>query len=104
MTKHRIQVYADAELKRRIELAAAKQDVAVTQYCLAAIARQLADDTLLEAEEIVVQVTPSYDDALLADMRDLRERITARRNQTPITMDVLAEVRAEREDELIRMR
>jgi hypothetical protein len=33
MEKQRIQVYADPELKRRIELAAAKHNVPVTEYC-----------------------------------------------------------------------
>jgi uncharacterized protein (DUF1778 family) len=43
MNKQRIQVYADPETKRRIELAAAKHETSVTEYCLAAIEQQLAD-------------------------------------------------------------
>lgn len=44
MNKQRIQVYTDPATKRRIELAAAKVNLPVTEYCLRAIEQQLADD------------------------------------------------------------
>jgi hypothetical protein len=37
-----------AETRRRIELAAAKYNLPVTEYCLNAIRQQLAEDDLLE--------------------------------------------------------
>lgn len=54
MTKKRTQVYADEETKRRVDLAAAKHNVPVTEYCLAAIKQQLAEDDVLEREQIEI--------------------------------------------------
>jgi hypothetical protein len=48
MEKQLIPVYADPELMHRIELAAAKHNVPVTEYCLDAIEQKLADEGLLE--------------------------------------------------------
>jgi hypothetical protein len=48
MEKQLIPVYADLELMRRIELAAAKHNVLVTEYCLDAIEQKLADEGLLD--------------------------------------------------------
>lgn len=105
MEKKRIQVYADPELKRRIELAATKHQVAVTEYCLHAITQQLADDELLEAEQITVPVKPPKEADLIADLRALREKILARRGGQPIEIDtILEQVRAERDYELIGLR
>ncbi len=104
MDKKRIQVYADAEMKRRIELAAAKHNIAVTEYCLAAITQQLADDNLLEEEQVTIPVKLAKDEPLMADLRTLRESILARRGGRPITLDILEQVRDERADELIRLR
>ena len=58
MTKQRIQVYADYEVKRRVELAAALYGVPVTEYCLSAIRRQLQEDDLLERAQIQISVKP----------------------------------------------
>lgn len=99
----RIQVYADSETKRRIELAAAKQDVPVTSYCLNAIMQQLAEDEVLEQERIEISVKPpvqTVDPELITQMRALRERIKARRGGKLIITDVVEQVRAEREEEL----
>jgi hypothetical protein len=105
MEKQRIQVYADPELKRRIELAAAKHNIPVTEYCLDAIEQKLADEGLLEAEEIEIPVRPKkQDDTLIDDMRKLREEILARRGGKPIEIDILELVRSERDDELTGMR
>jgi len=53
MDKKRIQVYAEPEMKRRIELAAAKYNIPVTEYCLSAIQQQRADDASLLSFEVV---------------------------------------------------
>jgi hypothetical protein len=105
MDKQRIQVYADPETKRRIELAAAKYNMPVTEYCLNAIQQQLADDDLLETEQIQIAVTPypPLDDTLLMELRALRERILARRGGRPIELDIVEQVRAERDEELLRL-
>jgi uncharacterized protein (DUF1778 family) len=52
MTKTRIQVYADEETRRRIALAAARQNVPITQYCLDAIKQQLAKDFAFRQVEL----------------------------------------------------
>jgi uncharacterized protein (DUF1778 family) len=100
MDKQRIQVYAEPEMKRRIELAAAKHNVAVTEYCLSAIVQQLADDELLEEEQVAIPVKQAKDKDLIADLRALREKILARRGGRPIDIDILEQVRAERDYEL----
>ena len=51
MTRQCIQVYTDPETKRRVELAAAKHEISVTEYCFEAIQQQLAEDDLLEREQ-----------------------------------------------------
>lgn len=100
----RIQVYTDPEMKRRIELAAARRNVAVTQYCLEAISQRLADEEMLEKETIEIPVRPEKDESLIADLRALRERILERRGGRPITRDVLDELRDERDYELSSLR
>ena len=104
MDKRRIQVYADEEMKRRIELAAAKQQMAVTEYCLAAITQQLADDQVLEVEQVSIPVKRPKDATLIAELRTLRESILARRGGQPLTLDILEQVRDERDYELIGVR
>jgi hypothetical protein len=105
--KQRIQIYADPEIKRRVELAAAKHQVAVTEYCLQAIVQQLADDDLLEEKQIHITVTPAKrnDDTLIADLRALREAILADRGGKLIEVDeILEQVREERLYELTDLR
>jgi uncharacterized protein (DUF1778 family) len=106
MNKRRIQVYTDPETKRRIELAAAKQQTSVTEYCLAAIEQQLADDDMLEREQIDIPVTSTQlEAALIADLRQLRGRISADRRGAPIDLDNLFdELHDERDHELFSMR
>jgi hypothetical protein len=106
MQKQRIQVYADPEIKRRIELAAAKYNIPVTEYCLSAIEQQLADDDLLEAEQVTLSVTPDTpDETLLADLRALREAILADRGSKLIDIDdIIEQMRAERDDEIMGLR
>ena len=107
MEKPRIQVYADENLKRRIELAAAKYNVPVTAYCLRAITRQLADDDLLEEAQVAIAINPSQqtDETLIADLRALQEKIKTRRAGKPIDIDpMMEEMRDERDDELSGVR
>ncbi|MCC9078163.1 hypothetical protein FKZ61_018855 [Litorilinea aerophila] len=59
MERQRIQVYANTEIKRRVELAAAKHNMSVTEYCLAAIQQQLNDDELLEEAHVTIAVNPT---------------------------------------------
>ena len=87
MPKQRLQVYADNDVKRRIELAAAKQDMPVTEYCLNAILQQLADDEILEEEQITIAVKPQTDDALVSDLRRLQAQILERRAGYVIDID-----------------
>jgi hypothetical protein len=89
------------QTKRRIELAAAKRDTPVTQYCLDAIVQQMADDELLEVDAVEIDVNPKVDTGLIEDMWSLREEILSRRGNIPISMDFVGQVRAERDDELI---
>lgn len=101
MNKQRIQVYADPQTKRRIELAAAKYDIPVTEYCLRAIEQQLVDDGLLEAEAITIPMTSVSADDWLAQIRALHQDILAERGGEPIDVDAeLEQMRAERENEL----
>ena len=100
MDKQRIQVYANPEIKRRIELAAAKYNVPVTAYCLSAIQQQLADDDLLEEKQIAIPVKPTSDEDWLAGLDELYEKILARRGGKPIEVDILEQVREERDYEL----
>ena len=87
MGKTRIQVYADEETKRRIELAAARQDVAITQYCLEAIRQQLAEEDMLERESIEIRIKPAKEDDLIADLRALHEEIKRYRGGKLIDVD-----------------
>ena len=98
----KIEVYADAETKRRIESAAAKRNLPVAGYCLQAIVQQVCEDEALEQEQTPIAATPSkhtLDSDLIAEMRTLRERIHTRRGAL-ITADVVEQVRAERDEEL----
>lgn len=105
MEKKRIQVYADPEIKRRIELAAAKYNIPVTEYCLNAIQQQLADDDLLETEQVTISVSPTLDEDYIDRLVALREKIKARRDGQPIDIDrFIEEMRTERDDELLGLR
>jgi hypothetical protein len=107
MDKQRIQIYADPAMKRRIELAAAKYQVAVTEYCRQAITQQLADDDVLDEAQITIPVTPTEqtDDTLIADLHTLQEKIKTRRSGKPIDVDRMMEkMREERDYELSGVR
>ena len=104
MAKTGIQVYADEETKRRIELAAKKRDVAVTTYCLEAVMQQLTEDDMLEREEVKIRIKPARDEGLMADLRALREKIKSRCGGKLISLDIVEKVRQERDYELIGLR
>lgn len=107
MDKKRIQVYADEALKRRIELAAARSHVPITEYCLTAIRQQLADDDLLEEQQITIPLTATKPtDTLIADLRALRQGMLAvSRGRAKIDVDAeLEAMRAERDYEVSGMR
>ena len=100
----RIQVYADDEIKRRIELAAAKYDMPVTEYCMQAIRQQLKDDDMLERAQIEIWVNPHQQDNLIEDLQALHNSILDKRDGKIIDVDpILEAVREEREHELIGM-
>ena len=104
MKKHRIQVYADDETKRRIELAAFIREVSVTDYCLDAIRQQMADDDMLERAQVEVRLGAGAPGDLGDDLRALRQRILARREGRLIDMAVLEQVRDEEEDGRLGLR
>jgi hypothetical protein len=107
MEKQRVQVYASPEIKRRIELAAAKYNIPVTEYCLNAIQQQLADDDLLEETQVQITVTPTKHDTdtLIADLRALHQEILAYRGGEWVDVDTeLEKMREERDYELTGLR
>ncbi len=65
--------------------------------------QQLGEDEMIEQERIEVsadQAVAVIDTPLFAQMRKLRERIEARRGGSPITTDIVEQVRTERDEEL----
>ncbi|NKB66183.1 MAG: hypothetical protein GKR89_03905 [Candidatus Latescibacteria bacterium] len=99
MPKQRIQVYADDQTKRRIELAAAKRAVPVTEYCMAAIEDRLADDEMLDAQKVEIDIVSQPDKKLIADLKRRHKRVLARRQGQPLDPAILDIVRQEREEE-----
>ena len=79
MERKRIQVYAEPEIKRRIELAAARRAMSVTQYCLGAIVKQLIEDDILERETVEIPVEVPEGQDLLADLQALCQKIESGR-------------------------
>jgi hypothetical protein len=101
MERKRIQVYADREPKRRIELATAQHDVGETDYCLEAIKQQLPEDDFLETETVEIPVKPVRDPRGFVEVRALHEEIKAHRRGKLIGVDqMMDQVREEREHEL----
>jgi hypothetical protein len=104
MAKNRIQVYADDETKRRIELAAFIREVSVTDYCLDAIRRQMAEDDVLEQGRVEVRLGVDDHGTLADEQQALRRRILARRGGRLIDMAVLDQVREEEENGRLDLR
>lgn len=94
----RIQVYADEEVKRRIELAAAKFDLPVTEYCMQAIRQRLMDEDLLEQTQIEITIKPKQQDNFIERLRNLHTSILAYRNSTAIDVDAMLEMAREERD------
>lgn len=105
MTKKRIQVYADEETKRSIELAAAKHDIPVTEYCLEAIKLLLAEDDLLGRNTVKIAIKPPREDDLITRLRALHTKILKRRDGELIDIDRhLDKMREERDYEITGLR
>ncbi len=103
--RKRIQVYTDPETKRRIDLAAAKYDASVTDYCFTAIRERLAEDDVMEHEQIEIAIKRSHDTNLIADLRALREKIKVARDGRPLDLDsIFDELHEERDRELLGVR
>lgn len=101
MEKEQIQVYANPDVKRRIEQAAAKYEIPVAEYCLSAILQQLADDELLDPEQVEITMHASTEQVnLLPKLNALHERILERRGGKPISVDIIEQIREERDYEL----
>jgi hypothetical protein len=102
MTKACIQVYANAETKRRVELAAVRQGMPVTEYCLAAIKQRLVEDNMLERKQVEGPVQSSEKDNVIAELRILHQDILTYRNAELLDIDRdLTAVREAREEVLI---
>ncbi len=101
MLKTRVRLYTDPEAKRRIELAAAKYNMPVTQYCFEAVRQQLEEDDLWEREAIEIPVKQTQKETRLFDeMRTLHQQIKIRRQGKPIAVEkIMNEMHAEREYE-----
>ena len=72
MDQQRIPVYAEPEMKRPNEVAAAKYNVAVTESCLSAIVQPLTDDDSLEEVQGAIPVKRTQDQDRSADLRALQ--------------------------------
>jgi hypothetical protein len=104
MNKKRIQIYADDETIRRVEVAAQKHNLPVSTYCLAAVQLQLEEDGI-EASEQVDESDPAQFQELIAEIRDLQERILRERAGQPVDVDsLLEELREERDEETLGLR
>lgn len=102
MNRQRIQVYADYDTKRRVELAAAMYDIPVTEYCLSAIERQLIDDDLVERSQVQISIRPGIQNALVENLHTLQNKILARRGGKLLDIDgALQLAREERDHELL---
>lgn len=104
MDKRRIQVYADPDIKRRIELAAARHNMPVPEYCLSAILQQLTEEDLLDRAQIEISVQPGSHEDLQLKLDALHKRILARRGNRPIDVDIIEQIREERDYELTGLR
>lgn len=101
MPKKCIQIYVDEGIRRRIELAAAKRNVSITSYCLAAIKQKLAEDDLLERDQIEIATTQRDEDDLIADLQALHAEILAYRGGQLLDINRgLEATRKARDDEI----
>lgn len=107
MLKTRIQLYTDPEMKRRIELAAAKYNLPVTQYCFEAVEQRLREDDVLDRKQISISVTQEHPHKkLIQDLRALHQEIAAYRQGQP-SLDIeadLDQMHEERECDILGLR
>jgi hypothetical protein len=104
VNKKRLQIYIDAETKRRIELAAAKHNMPITSYCLTAIQQQLEEDGVEVDDQVPTSEQTEFQE-LIADIQELQERILRRRGGKPIDVDALLDqLREERDEESLGLR
>ena len=97
MAKNSIQLFTDPETERRLEAVAAKRDIAVAEYCLAAMERQLVEDEQLEGDRSIVAGRSEVDEAFFDSLQALREKISERRSGKPIEVDrMMSHIREER--------
>ena len=97
MGRNCIQLFTDPETERRLKAVAAKRDIAVAEYCLAAIERQLVEDEQLEGERSTVAGRTEVDEAFFDSLQALREKICERRSGKPIEVDrMMSQIREER--------
>jgi hypothetical protein len=100
-----IQLFTDPETEWRIELVAAKRDVAVAEYCLAAIQRQLVEDEQLERYRLDIPGRSGLDEEFFRSLQTLREKIKVRRGGQPIDIyRIMTQMRDERENEILGMK
>ena len=105
MEPHCIQLFTDPETERRLEVVASKRDVAVAEYCLEAIKRQLVEDEQLEAFRSTGLGRSEVDESFFDSLQALREKIGKRRKGKPIEVDsVISQIREERDDEIYGLR
>ena len=98
MEKQRIQFYTDPETKRRIEVAAAKYNIPVSEYCLHAVRLQLEDDELQGEDQMD---TYTLDETYIDTLRALQEQIKQERGGELIDIDrFIEEMREERDREI----
>jgi hypothetical protein len=100
----RIDIYVpDPEVRRRIKVAAARQDIRVSQWCLEAILERLAQEEVFEEQTYPIE-EPQVD--LIFQLHSIQERIKAHRGgKILMTLDEhLERDRLERNHELFGLR
>jgi hypothetical protein len=77
------------------------REMPITEYCWEAIQQKLAEDDLLERDQVALRVRRTDPGALHADLDALRQRILDRLGGRPIDEDILDAARRERDGELL---
>ena len=90
VSRKRIQIYADDETIRRVEVAAQKHNLSVTTYCLTAIQHQL-EEYGIEVSELFKEADQAQFQTVLKEIIELQQRILKRRNGQPVHIDALLE-------------
>lgn len=77
MEKGRVHLSTDRETKHRIALAARRRNLSVTDYCMEAIRRQLADDGVIEVRPTTTVQSQQSLEEVLAELRAVHQEILA---------------------------